>query len=91
MAAQQAAHRKIKSFKNPMLAQGFYWLNRETGLRNRGVLVRNRLYVLRKTQMPAVLVELGFITNYNDAMLMLNSPELFADGIYNGIINYLGL
>jgi N-acetylmuramoyl-L-alanine amidase len=41
--------------------------------------------------MPAVLVELGFITNYNDAMLMLNSPELFADGIYNGIINYLGL
>ena len=68
-----------------------YWLNRETGLRNRGVIVRNRLYVLRKTQMPAVLVELGFITNYNDAMLMLNSPELFADGIYNGIINYLGL
>jgi hypothetical protein len=24
-------------------------------------------------------------------MLMLNSPELFADGVYNGIINYLGL
>ena len=68
-----------------------YWLNRATGLQNRGVIVRNRLYVLRKTQMPAVLVELGFITNYNDAMLMLNSPELFADGIYNGIINYLGL
>ena len=68
-----------------------YWLNRETGLQNRGALVRHRLYVLRKTAMPAVLVELGFITNYNDAMLMLNSPELFADGVYNGIINYLGL
>ena len=68
-----------------------YGLNRATGLQNRGVIVRNRLYVLRKTQMPAVLVELGFITNYNDAMLMLNSPELFADGVYNGIINYLGL
>ena len=68
-----------------------YWLNRSTGLQNRGVIIRNRLYVLRKTQMPAVLVELGFITNYDDAMLMLNSPELFADGIYNGIIDYLGL
>ena len=68
-----------------------YWLNRATGLENRGVIIRNRLYVLRKTRMPAVLVELGFITNYNDAMLMLNSPELFADGVYNGIINYLGL
>ena len=68
-----------------------YWLNRSTGLQNRGVIIRNRLYVLRKTQMPAVLVELGFITNYNDAMLMLNSPELFADGVYNGIIDYLGL
>ena len=55
------------------------------------MIIRNRLYVLRKTQMPAVLIELGFITNYNDAMLMLNSPELFADGVYNGIINYLGL
>ena len=68
-----------------------YWLNRFTGLKNRGVIIRNRLYVLRKTRMPAVLVELGFITNYGDAMLMLDSPELFADGVYNGIINYLGL
>ena len=68
-----------------------YWLNRATGLKNRGVIIRNRLYVLRKTTMPAVLVELGFITNREDAMLMLNSPELFADGVYNGIINYLGL
>ena len=68
-----------------------YWLNRATGLKNRGVIIRNRLYVLRKTTMPAVLVELGFITNRDDAMLMLNSPELFADGVYNGIINYLGL
>lgn len=68
-----------------------YWLNRATGLKNRGVIIRNRLYVLRKTTMPAVLVELGFITNRDDAMLMLNSPELFADGVYNGIINYLGM
>ena len=67
------------------------WLNRITGLRNRGIVNRPGLYVLRKTQMPAVLVEMGFISNLNDATLMNNSPELFAEGIYNGILQYTGL
>lgn len=67
------------------------WLNRETGLRNRGIVERPGLYVLRKTVMPAVLVEMGFISNASDAALMSNSPELFAEGIYNGILQYTGL
>jgi N-acetylmuramoyl-L-alanine amidase len=67
------------------------WLNRLTGLRNRGIVNRPGLYVLRKTQMPAVLVEMGFISNPYDASLMNNSPELFAEGIYNGILQYTGL
>lgn len=67
------------------------WLNRLTGLRNRGIVLRPGLYVLRKTAMPAVLVELGFISNPNDAVLMNNSPELFAEGIYNGILQFTGL
>lgn len=66
-------------------------LSRTTGLRNRGMQTRTGLYVLRKTTMPAVLVELGFITNYNDAMLMNNRPELFADGVYEGIVRYTGV
>ncbi|MBE6546400.1 MAG: N-acetylmuramoyl-L-alanine amidase [Ruminococcaceae bacterium] len=68
-----------------------YWLNRTTGLRNRGMKVRSGLYVLRRTAMPAVLVELGFITNYNDAMLMSERPDLFAEGIYQGILEYTGV
>lgn len=67
------------------------WLNRITGLRNRGIVERPGLYVLRKTRMPAVLVEMGFISNAGDASLMNNSPELFAEGIYNGILQYTGL
>ena len=67
------------------------WLNRLTGLRNRGIVERPGLYVLRKTRMPAVLVEMGFISNRSDASLMNNSPELFAEGIYNGILQYTGL
>ena len=66
-------------------------LSRVTGLRNRGMQVRTGLYVLRKTSMPAVLVELGFITNANDAMLMNDRPDLFARGIYDGIVQYTGV
>lgn len=62
-----------------------------TGLRNRGIVERPGLYVLRRTRMPAILVELGFITNPGDAELMANSPGLFALGIYRGILDYYGL
>ena len=66
-------------------------LNQETGLRNRGVVIRPGLYVLRKTNMPAVLVEIGFISNPEEAQLMVEYPELFARGIYLGIQDYYGL
>ncbi len=61
-----------------------------TGLRNRGVVERPGLYVLKRTKMPAVLVEMGFITNKEDAELMLYSPGLFATGIYRGVLKYYG-
>ena len=65
-------------------------LSAATGLRNRGMQARPGLYVLRKTQMPAVLVELGFITNPLDAALMRDDPEAFAEGIYRGIREFTG-
>jgi N-acetylmuramoyl-L-alanine amidase len=68
-----------------------FWLNNTTGLANRGVFARPGLYILRKTQMPSVLVELGFITNPRDASLMNTRPDLFAQGIYRGIVEYTGV
>ena len=65
-------------------------LSEETGLNDRGVFSRPSLYVLRRTTMPAVLLELGFITNPRDARLMSTQPELFARGIYEGIRRYTG-
>ena len=62
-----------------------------TGLRNRGIVYRPGLYVLKETKMPAVLVEMGFISNSYDADLLANSPYLFATGIYRGILKYYGL
>lgn len=63
-------------------------LSQVTGLRNRGIVERPGLYVLKRTVMPAVLVEMGFITNRYEAELMAYSPGLFAEGIYRGIVEY---
>ena len=59
-----------------------------TELRDRGMKDGDHLRVLKKAGMPAVLVEMGFITNPEDAALLDKSPELFAQGIYNGILSY---
>ncbi|MBE6538609.1 MAG: N-acetylmuramoyl-L-alanine amidase [Ruminococcaceae bacterium] len=64
-------------------------LTLSTGVRGRGVVARPGLYVLRRTAMPAILVEMGFITNPSDASLMANSPGSFAQGIADGIIDYV--
>jgi len=64
------------------------YMTEETGLRNRGVFARPSLYVLKRTAMPAVLVELAFISNPREAALMRDDPELFAKGIYDGIVNF---
>ena len=59
-----------------------------TGLRNRGMKLNPNLYVLKNTTMPAVLLEMGFISNSEEAALLSEHPELFVQGIYDGILNY---
>ncbi len=66
-------------------------LHYATGLPNRGVRTNPSLYVLRRTAMPAVLVEMGFLTNPYDAELLSTDPQSFARGIYNGLVDYLNL
>lgn len=60
-----------------------------TKLRDRGMKTSSDIWVLKKATMPAVLLEMGFISNKGDAELLAESPLLFARGIYNGIISYL--
>ena len=47
------------------------------------------LHFLRATRPPAVLCECSFITNVADAEMMKNRPELIAQAIGAGILNYI--
>lgn len=67
-------------------------VGRASPLVNRGVKTA-RFLVLRKSSIPAVLVETGFISNKLEGAL-LGTPEYrnrMADAIARGILQYLGL
>ncbi|WP_446363020.1 N-acetylmuramoyl-L-alanine amidase [Coleofasciculus chthonoplastes] len=59
-------------------------------VQNRGVR-RARFYVLRKTSMPAVLVEVGFVTGRDDSAKLNNSTHRsqMAQAIARGILQYI--
>ena len=59
-----------------------------TDLRNRGMRDGSDLRVLKNAQMPATLIEMGYISNEGDATLLRDSSELFIQGLYNGILSY---
>jgi len=56
---------------------------------NRGVK-KEAYYVINNTIIPAVLVELGFVSNSADRAKLVNDQyvSIFADSIYKGIVQY---
>lgn len=58
-----------------------------TGLHNRGTVNRS-LHVLDYAQMPAVLIEPGFMTNSRDLSILLHEQDQIAAGIVNGLKSY---
>jgi N-acetylmuramoyl-L-alanine amidase len=53
----------------------------------------NDWFVVRNSRMPAVLVELGFVSNRLDALMMTSEEGLqkLTDSLYNGIVNFIGI
>ena len=83
--------------KSDKLATLIYYRLEELGWNMREDLVdgdvdkESRFYVLMKTVMPAVLIEAGFFTNKQEAMMMLDPDvqEMMAEKIVEGIKDYL--
>ena len=61
------------------------------GTKDNGVRENPSLYVLRRTSMPAILVELAYVSNAEDAQKLIDDQYDFAYAIYEGILNYLDL
>jgi N-acetylmuramoyl-L-alanine amidase len=68
-------------------------LQRATGgsVPNRGLKAEN-WFVVRRSNMPAVLVELGFVSNQEDAVMMTSESGLrkMIEGVYSGITDFVG-
>lgn len=60
------------------------------GFVNRGVINRPNLVVLKRTKMPAILVEAGFIDSDEDNTLFDENFEEIANAIAQGIIETIG-
>ena len=58
----------------------------KTGFADLGIIERPGIIVLRKTQMPAVLVEAGFIDNPADNQRFDQNFEAIAEAIANGVL-----
>ena len=56
---------------------------------NRG-LIKSRFYVINHTTKPAILVEIGFISNEKERMQLVSADrqQRTAKGIAEGIVNY---
>ncbi len=65
-------------------------LTAAAGTKDNGVRVNPSLFVLRRTRMPAVLVELAYLSNPEDAQKLRDDPRAFAQGIYDGLLSYFG-
>ncbi|AFY54143.1 N-acetylmuramoyl-L-alanine amidase [Rivularia sp. PCC 7116] len=65
-------------------------ITRKVKVRDRGIR-RARFYVLRKTSMPAILVETGYVTGREDAAKLKQTwyRNKMAEGIADGILRYL--
>jgi N-acetylmuramoyl-L-alanine amidase len=59
-------------------------LPKATGFLTRGVKERKNLYVLRRTIMPAILLEIGFISNPREAIMCQN--KAFQDKVAKELV-----
>lgn len=60
-----------------------------TGFTNRGLKTRTDLRVLNKTNMPACLIEYGFISNSTEAKIMNANTSKYGKELYQAVVNFM--
>ena len=65
------------------------WMAATTGFGNRGLVNRPKLVVLRKTKMPACLIEFGFISNPAEAVRMNQNLGRYGQALYNAVVSLM--
>jgi len=89
------AARGIETLYNPLYLDNFRLaqsiqseLIAQVGAVNRGVRPRTELVVLNNVSMPAVLVEIGFLSHQEEEALLIDSEyqQQIAIGLLNGVI-----
>lgn len=58
------------------------------GFKNRGVKVTSNLYFLNHTKAPAILIEVCFVDDKDDAMLYNKNKDAIAEAIVKAILNH---
>jgi N-acetylmuramoyl-L-alanine amidase len=79
-------HEKFKSFAETVYSN----VVRSTGFKDRGVKNKD-LFVVRYTDMPSVLLEIGYLTNPQEEQIMFNDEfqSSIAESICEGVNEYL--
>lgn len=62
-----------------------------TGYRSRGVIRRNKLYLMNHSKVPVAIIEVGYMSNQSDLRYLLREKgqRRLAKGIYRGILSGL--
>ncbi len=60
------------------------------GTKNNGIYENKALFLLRNVATTSILVELAYLTNESDAILLRDDQYQFAYGMYLGIMRYFG-
>lgn len=66
------------------------YMQAATGFKDRGIKVDSSLSVLNKNNNPAVLTEVGFISNLSEAKKMAANLDVYGEAIYDAIIKACG-
>lgn len=75
---------------NWLAEQVLLGITQTVGTKDNGVRTNQSLFILRRTTMPSILVELGYLSNPQDAQKLRDNQYQFAYGMYIGILRYFG-